>query len=126
MNVVPASECWNMTVNSVIERIISNGANNNSGSVNLMQTQHFSYLSEQFGNLTYEQITKNFIKEYADTSFNQLMAYNKSEKRKSKLLYDYLACQLLVFRTSDTKFEYISTLIQEIRKYYTILLFGFL
>jgi hypothetical protein len=110
MNVVPASECWNMTVNSVIERI------NNSGSVNLMQTKHFSYLSEQFGSLTYEQITKNFIKEYADTSFNQLMAYNKLEKRKSKLLYDYLACQLLVFRTSDTKFEYITTLIQEIRK----------
>ena len=115
MNVVPASECWNMTVNSVIERIISNTANN-SGSANVMQTQHFSYLSQKFGFLTYEQITKNFIKEYADTSFNQLMAYNKLEKRKSKLLYDYLACQLLVFRTSDTKFEYMTTLIQEIRK----------
>jgi hypothetical protein len=39
MNVVPASECWNMTVNSVIDRIISSNTASNSVSANLMQTQ---------------------------------------------------------------------------------------
>jgi hypothetical protein len=114
MEVVPPSVCWNMTVDNVIDQIKTKNSVT-SGNTSLIAS-HFNYLSQHFGSLTYEQITKNFIREYSETTRAQLVENIKFENRKSKLLYDYLACQLLVYRTEDTKFQYITTLIQEIRK----------
>jgi len=116
MEVVPASECWKMTVDNVIDRIKTKNSTAATIAGDSLLASHFCYLSERFGGLTYEQLTKQFIAEYSETSHSQMVENIKFEKKKSKLLYDYLACQLLVFRTEDTKFEYITTSIREIRK----------
>jgi hypothetical protein len=87
--------------------------NNNNGRLIL---SHLSYLSKRFGSLTYEDITKKFIKEYGETTYSQILVNLKYENRKAKLLYNYLACQLLVYR-EENAFQYVTDLINRIRKY---------
>jgi hypothetical protein len=120
MEVIPtACSYWGMTLNNVIE--ISN-ENNTEGNKKAIFS-HQSYLSNNFGSLTYEQITKNFIKEYSRLSFEQIVINRNYEIKKSKVLYDYLACQLLVYKPEEeNKFNYIAKLIQEIRKYLMIII----
>ena len=119
MDILPVAEAWKMTLNSVVEQIkIKNNIVDNNiipKSKNFAFLQ-IGYLSKKFGNLTFEEITKKFIKEYSETSFDQIVANRKFEKTKSKLLYDFLSCQLLVYRPKDNKYEYLTKLIAEIRK----------
>ena len=114
MDILPASESWHLTVDDVIEKIKSK--NNNITKSENFVFLHMDYLSQRFGNQTFEEITKKFIKDYSQTSLDQLVLNRKYEKKKSKLLYDFLSCQLLVYRPKDNNYDYITKLIAEIRK----------
>ena len=114
MDILHASESWHMTLDDVIKRIKTKN-NNVTNSENFVFL-HIEYLSQRFGNQTFEEITKNFIRDYSQTSLDQLVLNRKYEKKKSKLLYNFLSCQLLVYRPKDNNYDYITKLVAEIRK----------
>ena len=75
---------------------------------------HIAYLSKLFGKETFESLTTNFINHYSMVLHQQLVMNRKMELSKSKLITDFVSCQLLVDSGND--FTHIANLIRNIRK----------
>lgn len=111
---LPLNEIWNMTVDEIIDQNnLLKDAGENPNKVAIVS--HISYLSKMYGNQTFETITKNFINQYSSVLHNQLLYNRKMEQAKSKLLTDFMSCQLLI-QIESSDFKHIAELIKTIRK----------
>ena len=103
---LPLNEIWNMTVDEIIDQNnLLKDAGENPNKVAIVS--HISYLST---------ITKNFINQYSSVLHNQLLYNRKMEQAKSKLLTDFMSCQLLIQIIESSDFKHIAELIKTIRK----------
>ena len=80
-------ECWDMTINEVIEKNNLTTTNNHNSSGILSQ---ISYLSEMFGKQTFGSLTKQFINQYSKLIAQQLNINRNIELSKSKLITDFI------------------------------------
>jgi len=110
--ILPLSDVWDMTIDQVISR---NNLNVEDGQQKSSIVSHLSYISKMFGNETFQTVTKSFIHNYSTALHDQLVFNRKMEQRKSKLINDFMSCQLLV-QIDSSDFTHITDLIQRIRK----------
>ena len=122
--ILPLDVIWDMTIDEVIEKnnlmnlVVGNNEENDDGAVistAVGGVVDLNYLSKMFGNQTYQSVTKTFINQYSSVLHHQLLFNRKMELTKSKLITDFMSCQLLV-QIHSSDFTHITELIQKIRK----------
>jgi hypothetical protein len=116
-HILHLNECMDMTVNQVIEKNnLLQSVTNNDGTEQIGGiVSHISYLSEMFGQITFANLTKQFISQYSNL-LNQQLKFNRHMiLSKSKLITDFISCHLLLY-SENNNISHITNLIQTIRK----------
>lgn len=113
--ILPLSDVWDLTIDEVISRNNLNPENGQQSNNQSSIVSHLSYISKMFGNQTFQTVTKSFINNYSNILHNQLVFNRNMEQRKSKLINDFMSCQLLV-QIDSSDFTHITDLIHSIRK----------